>query len=69
MPTEENEPVMFVLCAECGKSPLFFATNELLAKTLRSSPRLVQGDWPDNLKITDYEWDRIEGPSVRFVER
>lgn len=65
-PTDpKGEGVLFVICCHCGKSPIFF-THLGQTLPLRSSPR---GDWPDELQITEYEWDRGEGPSVTFVER
>lgn len=66
MPTTPGEEVLAVLCCGCGKSPIYF---ERLGVENRPETIRPTGDWPDELKITDYEWGRDEGPAVNFRER
>lgn len=67
MPTKPGgENVLAVICAGCGKSPLFF---EQLGATNRPETIRPTGDWPDDLQITDYEWGRDIGPAVKFRPR
>lgn len=62
---------MFVLCCRCGKSPLSFARKNEWREYRRAMANAFP-DWPDDLKITDYEWDEDpegDGPSVKFVRK
>jgi hypothetical protein len=63
--TDPRERVLYVLCCNCGKSPIYFSRlgQELPKSTIPKS------DWPDDLEITMVYNDREEGPSVEFRRR
>lgn len=65
VPTGE-EKVLFVVCSGCGKSPIYFTQLRGLELPVVRPSGL---EWPEHLVITDYEWDRGDGPSVEFRMR
>lgn len=63
--TDPTESVLFIVCCRCGRSPLYSGTREEWRDYYRSSAGAFP-DWPEDKRITGYEWDQDDGPSVTF---
>lgn len=59
---ENGEPVLAILCCECGVSPLTMLRKD------EPLPRFeVNGDWPDDRRISEWLVSDIGVPSVEIV--
>ena len=63
-PRHRGEGTLAVCCCKCGRSPIASLAQGGVAQGVR-----VNGDWPEELQITDYGYDDMEGPSVEFKQR
>lgn len=59
---EYDDRLVAVVCAGCGKSPVYFTTTGVPM----GKPFVVNGQWPDSHRVIDWGWDDTTGPSVEF---